>query len=306
MEDYGKVSIIIPSYKRNYDMVKRAVVSAINQSYSNVEVMLIDDNAKDELSEYRKSNRKVFEDINSEKLKLVLNETNLGGAGSRNHGVEKASGRYITFLDDDDEYLPNKVENQVKYIAENNLDMCFTNLNIYNEKDELIDVRTHNDIKEFNKNYLVRYHMTKQITGTPTFMLTKELFEKIKGFEIVPMGQEFYLMYKIIMADAKIGYCNWCDIKAYRYDIEAISTGPNKISGERKLYEFKKKSFKLLNLKERRYVRCRHNAVMAVAYKRNKKYIRCLLYLVAAVLVDPVLSVKEALGLSKRKREVNK
>ncbi len=306
MEDFGLVSIIVPTYKRHKEMVNRAILSLINQTYKNIEIVLVDDNARPDLREYRQEIEAMVLDINDDRIKLVQNESNLGGAGSRNNGARVARGIYITFLDDDDMYLSEKIEHQVKYIYEQGCDMCFTNLNLYNEKDELIDVRSHNDVESFDNTYLMKYHLTKQITGTPTFMLKKELFDKIGGFEIVPMGQEYYLMYKIIKSNAKICYLNCCDIKAYRYDIEAISTGKDKIPGERKLYKFKKSNFKLLSLKERRYTRCRHNAVMGIAYKRNKKYIRCMLYLMYAIIVSPFDAIREVSNLNKRKKEAKK
>ncbi len=300
------VSIIVPTYKRHEEMVGRALKSLMSQTYKNIEIVLVDDNAKPELKEYREEISQLVDKLGDERIKLVQNEQNLGGAGSRNAGAKIASGEYITFLDDDDMYLEEKVSNQVSYMLKNECDMCFTNLNLYNEKDEIVDVRTHDDIKSFDNEYLMKYHLTKQITGTPTFMLKKSLFDEIKGFEIVPMGQEYYLMYKIIKSGAKICYLNHCDIKAYRYDIEAISTGKNKIPGERKLYKFKKSNFKVLSLKERRYARCRHFAVMAVAYKRNKNLFMFFLYLFMAVMVSPFNALKEARNLKKRKNEVKR
>ena len=69
------------------------------------------------------------------------------------------------------------------------------------------------------------------------------------------------------------------------------------------LYKYKKEHFNLLSKKERRYIRCRHYAVMSVSYRRNKKLIKCLLNLLLAILIDPILSIKEARGLKKRKKE---
>ena len=306
MNDSVLVSVIIPTYKRHEEMVGRALKSLIDQSYTNIEIVLVDDNAREDLVDYRLEISNLVKKLNDNRIKLIQNEKNLGGAGSRNVGVSKSSGEFVTFLDDDDMYLSDKIKNQLSYILDKDCDMCFTNLNLYNEKDEIVDVRTHNDIESFDNIYLMKYHLTKQITGTPTFMLRRELFEKINGFEIVPMGQEYYLMYKIIESNAKICYFDGCDIKAYRYDIEAISTGKNKIPGERKLYKFKKSKFKILSLRERRYTRCRHYAVMGIAFKRNKKYIRTLLYLMFAVIVSPFDALRESSNLNKRKKEVRK
>lgn len=299
-----KVSIIMPSYKRHKDLVGRAIQSLLEQTYGNIEVVLVDDNAREELQDYRRELESLVSELNDNRVSYLQNKENLGGAGSRNEGIKIASGDYITFLDDDDVYLPEKVEKQLEFMLENNLDMSFSKLCIYNENDKLIDVREH-DIKSFDSDYLKKYHLTKQITGTPTFMMKKNVLVEIGGFEVVPMGQEYYLMQKILWGNYKLGYYPECYIKAYRTSAEAISTGKNKITGEKQLYKFKKQYFGILNLKERRYVRCRHFAVMAVAYKRNKKYLKAIWMLFVATICAPIVAVKEAIGLQKRKKETS-
>ena len=300
----AKVSIIMPSYKRNAELVGRAIQSLFAQTYRNIEIVLVDDNAKIEHKEFREELQRLVATLSDERLVYIENQENLGGAGARNEGINKATGEYITFLDDDDEYLPEKVEKQLLFMQENELDVCFTSLCIYNENGKLTDVRTHNIIS-FDIEYLRKYHLTKQITGTPTFMMKKKVLEDVGGFEIVSMGQEYYLMQKILLNGTyKLGYDANCYVKAYRTAAEAISTGKNKITGEKALFAYKKTFFKILNRKERRYVRCRHYAVMAVAYKRNRIYIKTIACLIWATLCSPVTAVKEAIELKKRIRKV--
>ncbi len=300
-----KVSIIVPSYKRERSLVERAIRSLLSQTYTNVEVVLVDDNARQDLRDYRNQIRAMVEDIKDERLLYVVNEKNLGGAGARNEGIKVCSGQYVTFLDDDDLYLPEKVEKQLQFMLDNSLDVSFGKLNLYNEADKLIDVREH-DIKSYDLGYLKKYHLTKQITGTPTFMVKKQLLVDVGGFEIVPMGQEYYLMQKLLNGgEHKFGYFNECYIKAYRTKAEAISTGKNKITGEKALYKYKKTFFNLLNFKERQYVKCRHYAVMAVAYKRNGMFFKAICSLFVSVACAPITVMKEALGLRKRKKNSN-
>lgn len=300
------VSIIVPTYKRKPELVKRAIQSLLDQTYEHIQVVLVDDNAKPEHQEYRILIEDMVKELDSRKIKYLQNEKNLGGALSRNHGIQEADGTYITFLDDDDMYEKNKIDHQYHYMQEKQLDVCVSDLAIYNEREQLIDYRSHHDIESFDCAYLFRYHLTKQITGTPTFMFKKDILDTIGGFDDAIMGQEFYLMAKTIQSKAKIGYLEEANIRAYRYDIEAISTGPNKIIGEKKLYQYKKQYFRNLSWKERNYIQCRHFAVMAVAYKRNKKYGKALWYLFVACITNPFLSFKEALNLQKRKKENKK
>lgn len=292
--DY-KVSIVVPSYKRDEKLFARAIGSLLNQTYSNIEIIVVDDNAKPELRKFRNALENYIRNLNSDKVVYVQNEKNLGGSLSRNAGIERSSGDYITFLDDDDQYLPEKVEKQLNFITEHNYDAIFGDLAIYNEDENLIDYRSHRDIKKFDKESLIKYHLTKQITGTPTFMVKKELLTSVGGFDDVKMGQEYFLMFKLIESGSKIGYAPWCDIMAYRTKAEAISTGANKITGEKALYEFKKSHFDKLSLWSRSYVRCRHYAVMSVAYKRNHIYTKMVGALIVSVLSNPLIVITEGL-----------
>lgn len=293
------VSIIVPSYKREKWMVKRAIDSLLNQTYKNIEIIIIDDNARDDLQEYRRQIQELINDYSSPLIRYIKNDINLGGSGSRNVGIQNSKGTYITFLDDDDKYLPEKIEKQLKFMQENNLDMSFTDLALYNENEELIDYRDRSDIISFNKDILFKYHLKKHIAGTPTFMVKREILILINGFDIVEMGQEFYLMSKIINTNCKIGYLNRCDIIAYRTKAEAISTGKNKITGEKKLFDYKKQFFNILSFKEKQYIRCRHYAVMAMAYKRNRRYFLAIISLLKSVICSPSNAIKEAIVLYK-------
>lgn len=292
------VSVIIPTYKRDVKMLSRALFSVFNQTYQNVEAVVVDDNAGDDLKGFRKNNRVFFDTLDEtykKHLKVVLNKTNLGGALGRNEGIKNASGDYITFLDDDDLFLPSKIEHQISYMTINGLNCSFTDLSIYDENDRLIERRNRSDLKDFSFNSLIKYHLTKGITSTETFMMSKDLLNSIGGFDDKKMGQEFYLMYKVLHYDnLKIGYFPSDDIKAYRTKQEAISNGPNKIPGEKELYKFRKSNFSYLNRAERRYVRCRHRAVLAFAYSRRKRYIASIWYLAFAFITDPILSISEA------------
>ena len=111
------VSVIIPTHKR-FEELFRAIDSVIKQTYSNIEIIVVDDNSQDKgLRNRIKEKIKKY----SENIQYIENETNLGGAKSRNVGIEKARGEYISFLDDDDEYYPEKIEKQYKlYKSKNN------------------------------------------------------------------------------------------------------------------------------------------------------------------------------------------
>ena len=99
------VSVIIPTYNRAH-FIGRAIESVLNQTYQNFEIIVIDGNSKDNTEE-------VVKRFDDERIRYLRYETNRGGAVARNSGIKEAQAEYIGFLDDDDEWLPEKLEKQM-------------------------------------------------------------------------------------------------------------------------------------------------------------------------------------------------
>lgn len=95
-------TVIIPTYNRA-ELLKEAIQSVLNQTYENFELLVIDDHSIDNTKEIVAS----FED---KRIRYYLNDRGKGGAGTRNAGIFRASGEWIAFLDDDDIWLPNKLD----------------------------------------------------------------------------------------------------------------------------------------------------------------------------------------------------
>ncbi len=114
-----KVSIIIPTYKRS-EFLSRAIESCLNQTYKNIEVIIVDDNEPN--SEYAKETKELVS-----KYKNVVyfkNPKNVGPCESRNNGIKQASGKFVAFLDDDDVFLPTKIEKQIELYKKVNDKKC--------------------------------------------------------------------------------------------------------------------------------------------------------------------------------------
>lgn len=97
-----KFSIIIPVYNVE-KFVKRSIQSAINQTYKNLEILIIDDKSTD-------SSLKIIQSINDSRIKILSNEQNQGTFWTRNKGILNATGEYLLFLDSDDFLETNAVE----------------------------------------------------------------------------------------------------------------------------------------------------------------------------------------------------
>lgn len=299
-----KVSVIIPTYKRSVEYVSRAVESVINQSYSNLEIIVVDDSPEN--YENRNDISRYMNAISNDKVRYVQNEKNMGGSLSRNRGIEIATGYYVTFLDDDDEYKVDKVKNQVEYMEETDCDLSFSDMVMYNVDGQVVDYRSHKEIASFDNEYLLKYHLMKHMTGTPTFMFKRDKLKEIGGFDDAKMGQEFFLMLKAIENGLKIGYFQQCDVKVYKHEDGGISQGKNKINGELFMYEFKKKYFDILTKKEIQYINFRHWTVMAIAYKRNKMYLAMAKAGLKGFLSSPKIFFDELCAFVNKIRKVEK
>jgi len=98
------VSVIIPTYNRAR-LVSRAIQSVLNQTYQNLELIVIDDASTDNTEE-------VVKDFKDNRIRYICHDENKGGATARNTGIKTAKGKYIAFLDSDDEWLSEKLEKQ--------------------------------------------------------------------------------------------------------------------------------------------------------------------------------------------------
>lgn len=109
--EYPLVSAIITTYKRDPKFVFRAIESIIDQTYPNIETIVVDDSPDD--YPLRHEVRDVINAVALESVRYIANKKNIGACAARNVGIQASRGEYIALLDDDDEWLPDKIEKQL-------------------------------------------------------------------------------------------------------------------------------------------------------------------------------------------------
>lgn len=185
------VSVVITTYNRVNEL-KRAIKSVVQQSYKNLEIIVVDDNVDNSISEKVKS---IVEAFNDKRIILKKNEKNLGGAISRNVGIQASKGNYVAFLDDDDEYLPTKIEKQLKLFKESN-----------NEKLALVYCYCNGMCNgKITKKYCYDYvgnclydAMCLCIAATSQWMCKKECLVDVGMFSDVPCKQDSTVIIKLL------------------------------------------------------------------------------------------------------------
>lgn len=283
------VSVIIPTYCRS-ESLGRALESLTQQTFGSFEVVIVDDNTDDEWSAAVRETVAAY----SGRLNTVYlrNTAVHGSAGSRNLGIENAKGEYVTFLDDDDLYMPGKIENQLNDMIQKQADYSITDLELFNEQGHMIDRRKRDYIKKYDAESLYRYHLMYHMTGTDTLMFKKDYLIAAGCFPPKDSGDEFYLMCLAIRKNGKLAYYPACDVHAFVHNTSGLSAGEGKIKGENELYLYKKNHFPELDFQTKSIIRMRHFAVLAYAYKRSRRYGRFFLNGVRSFFANPVYSIR--------------
>lgn len=119
------VSVIMPTYNCGR-FIREAIDSVLAQTYQSWELLIVDDGSTDDT-------QAIVGSYTDERIRYMRNERNTGGALTRNRALREAKGRYIAFLDADDVWLPEKLEKQIAFMADNNYAFTYHN---YTEIDE--------------------------------------------------------------------------------------------------------------------------------------------------------------------------
>ncbi|EJS49437.1 TPA: glycosyltransferase family 2 protein [Bacillus thuringiensis] len=163
------VSIITPSYNAS-SFIKETIQSVQSQTYTNWEMIIIDDVSKDNTCELIKEEIK-----KDNRIRLIELQENCGAAIARNTGINNARGKYAAFLDSDDLWLPEKLEKQLTFMENNDVAFSFTGYQIMNQDGTLTDKIVHVPEK-INYNGLLK----NTIIGCLTVMLDIEKLGKVQ------------------------------------------------------------------------------------------------------------------------------
>lgn len=179
------VSIIIPTYNRP-DLLRRAIKSALDQTYPNIEVIVVDDHSDNDLEQLRKE----FPTVS-----FFRNSENRGGCFSRNRGIEESAGEYINFLDDDDELFPEKIELQAKKFDTSSIaNLGFITANVD-------DIRSGKKLIKKNEVYGDIYRQLLAgfaVSGIESLLIKRDALIEIGGFDNnLKSSQEYDLMIRL-------------------------------------------------------------------------------------------------------------
>lgn len=186
------VSVVTPVHNAE-KYIEITLKSVLNQTYKNLEIILIDDASKDSSRDIIKK----YEKIDS-RVRSILLDNNVGVAKARNEGIKNAKGQYIAFLDSDDIWLENKLEEQIKFMKEKNIAFSHTAYEFIDEEGNKIG-------KSVMVSESVGYTdlLKQNSVGCLTVVIDRS---KVKKIEMPQIRHEDYATWLSILRDGHRAY----------------------------------------------------------------------------------------------------
>ena len=217
MNNTDLVSVIIPTYNRAH-LIKRSAESVLNQTYKNLELIIVDDGSTDNTKE-------IIDSIKDNRI-IYIYQKNQGASAARNTGIDAAKGKYIAFQDSDDVCHADKLEIQIQKLKENNADVVFAKKFVFG------NLRKRIEPKQPKEGFLDKKDLPLTL-GTNTLFGKKEVFLNNK-FDLSILGIEDFEIALRINRNYSI-YC--IDEPLIDYYIQKDSISNNV---ERELNDFEK------------------------------------------------------------------
>ncbi|GGB88050.1 glycosyltransferase family 2 protein [Dyadobacter sediminis] len=212
------VSIIIPCYNCE-GFINRAIDSVIRQTFEDWELLLVNNNSTD-------NTQKVLElcqSKNPERI-FIFQENKKGAPAARNKGLQNAKGKWVQYLDADDELLPDKIKNQLNSAEQNNADCIIGNAELIEKKGE----KTVRSIRPLYSADVWIGLTTSQLGITSAILWKKEILDKINGWnEQLTSSQEYDMMFRMLKAGGKVIFEESTNTLIHKTD-SAISKNPDK------------------------------------------------------------------------------
>ena len=185
------ISVIIPYYKKK-EYIISSINSVLNQTYKNLEIIIIyDDLNKEDLNLLKKIKKK------DKRIKIYINKKNLGAGRSRNKGIKLSKGIFVAFLDSDDLWKKNKLKKQIFFMKKNGINASHTSYTIINSNNKIVGSR---NAKDMSYKLLLK----SCDIGLSTVVLKKEIITSKIKFANIKTKEDYVLWLKITFNNNKI------------------------------------------------------------------------------------------------------
>lgn len=253
------ISVLLPTYKEDTNIFYEALSSIINQSYSNLEILILMD-FKDE------DKIKIIKNMNDKRIKLIINDTNLGIVENLNNGLKLACGEYIARMDADDISINTRLAEQVEFLEKNNFGLVGCAIEPFDVNGSYNPIYYPQNTEDcyFSLNYF-------GCMAHPTWLGKKEVFLNLNGYRNILYTEDLDFLLRCRSESILIGNCDKVLLK-YRLSNNSISRKFNidQYILTNFLLEYYKKNLKMTYDSYKDFINSSHFE------KKKKKYLKYL------------------------------
>ncbi len=282
------VTVIIPTYNRA-SVLYYALHSVINQTVKDIEIYVVDDASTDSTAQLVKS-------FGDPRIHYIQFDTNKKAAAARNAGMEQARGKYIAFLDSDDEWLPTKLEKQIKCMEALSDDWgcCYTGAYV-----SKMGGLTRHRVYEPRKlgNLVKDLLMGRLVIWTPTFMFRRQCLDEVGLMDVKLVRSQDVDFYIRLLSKYKIVSIEEPLVNIYL----ALNKNLARVAAESRciLLAKHKELIDSFGVMPSRYVYSISDMIQAEAFLSEGELVKGLTYFKQAVVRNPFLPIRRYLAISR-------
>jgi glycosyltransferase involved in cell wall biosynthesis len=209
------VSVIMSTYNEKELYIREAIESILNQTYSNLEIIIVLDNPnnyklKEIVNEYWQNDHRII---------IIENERNLGLANSLNKALEASKGEYIVRMDADDIAEIDRIKKELDYLIENNYDLIGSKFKKIGENGQTLQSVSNTST---NKKIIYKKLMYADCVAHPTWLVKNSVYNDLKGYRNISTCEDYDFLLRARKKGYSIGNCQAITL-SYRINNKGIS-----------------------------------------------------------------------------------
>ncbi len=277
------ISIVITTYERDPKILFRAINSVLSQTYNDIELIIVDDSSTAFIM--RSEIKKQVALLKNDRIIYIQHEKSMGACVARNTGLNIAKGEYIGFLDDDDEWLPDKLQSQLNVFLENSEKLGLVYSQFYYCYENGSIFLPNKLFKKFQKGKIYDTLILDNYIGSTSFPLIRTKYlREIGGFDQYMMSCQDYDVWLRLSQKYYVAYVERPLVKYHIHSGESIGKNSEKrIRGQERLYS---KNVEYLNV-NRKAAHARL-AVILPMYAQNNENMNAARGLLKLIKLNPL------------------
>ena len=215
------VTAIITTHKRNHEIVERALKSVIAQTYHVEDVIIVDDSPSD--FEQRTAVKSMAEKYKN--VRYIAHDKCQGACAARNTGISASRGEFVAFLDDDDEWKPEKIEKQLEKFKDDKIALVYCGAEVFNDADGSINY----DKTDYFRGMVYEKLILNNFIGSTSYpLIRKKALIDVGGFDVLMQSAQDYDLWLRIGQKYEVDYVPEALALYHVHPGVRISTNPAK------------------------------------------------------------------------------